>query len=500
MGSLSQPNILLVVLDACRLDCARNYAPALRELGERGVWFENAIAPGTWTQPSHASIFTGEYPHVHGVTQPSQEKAPTNLFDSLSERGYRNIGVSGNGFLSPLWAFDRAFDEFRYTQTPEPFELGMDTYTFLRNHQENATSIELLSATFRAALGHERPARSLANLASVSVNVGVRRVVPQLTRIPHQTFAPNPQHAYSPEKNTTLLERAIRREADADQTFFAFANYMDTHRPYRPPPDLQREYLGETLSESELQRLNDNIAAPWEFVRLVQDHALDENDVEMLQQLYMASVKSVDRHLERLVDALVDTGIREETIVVVVGDHGENLGETDSMGRRRFGHEASISDALARVPLVISNPALETNPIDDFASLKDIYDFLLTASNPQNSISDLEPKNLIADRVLCEYPALADRCFYDRYPDIDRATLDHRVQVDSVAAYQGNWRLVLESTGNAYAEQDGESVEPEDTPDELQTFASNALADLETIRRADVSAETADRLEDLGYV
>ena len=43
----TQQNVLLIVLDACRLDYAKEHAPTLRSLGEQGLWFENAIAPAT---------------------------------------------------------------------------------------------------------------------------------------------------------------------------------------------------------------------------------------------------------------------------------------------------------------------------------------------------------------------------------------------------------------------------------------------------------------------
>src|SRR5581483_5834575 len=67
------PNVLLVVVDTLRADhlstygYARPTSPELTAIANQGVLFENAIAPSSWTLPSHASILTGRYPHDHHV-------------------------------------------------------------------------------------------------------------------------------------------------------------------------------------------------------------------------------------------------------------------------------------------------------------------------------------------------------------------------------------------------------------------------------------------------
>ena len=383
--------------------------------------------------------------------------------------------------------------------TPEPFLKGMDTDTYLRQHVEELSSTRVVSATLGACLAHDHPFKSLVNFASVSLNVFSRNYLPQLTRLPSQTFAPNLQQSYSPDKNTALLTDIIQREANSDQPFFAFTNYMDTHRPYQAPPDLQEKHLGRRLSRAEFERLNFDVAPPWDFVRLVQNDAVDDTDVETLKQLYAASIESVDRHLARLLEALGDADIREETMVVVLGDHGENLGESDEMGRRRFGHEASISDALARVPLVIDG-AGGAKEITQYTSLKDLYGFLTAVSDPEQSIDALDIDRLTSDRVLCEYPALGDNSFYEEYPDIDRSYLRHRVEMDSVAVYQDDWRVVVESDGTELAFRRGNRTDSENAPSAVRDVARNACEQLAAISGANTTPETTARLKELGYL
>ena len=66
-------NIVLVTIDTLRADRLGCYGntkvetPNLDRVAAKGVLFENAVAQTPLTPPSHASMFTGKYPHVHGV-------------------------------------------------------------------------------------------------------------------------------------------------------------------------------------------------------------------------------------------------------------------------------------------------------------------------------------------------------------------------------------------------------------------------------------------------
>ena len=122
---MRKPNILLVVWDACRYDYAVEHASFLNELASSNLSFENAVAPSPWSLPSHASIFTGEYPHEHGSNR-FGDSVDTPLVTELSDRGYTTYGVSANGFASQRTGFHEEFDEFRYTGGRDPYADGMD--------------------------------------------------------------------------------------------------------------------------------------------------------------------------------------------------------------------------------------------------------------------------------------------------------------------------------------------------------------------------------------
>ena len=70
-----RPNIILVVIDTLRADhvshagYARPTASGLDRLAERATFFSHALAPGSWTRPSVASILTGLFGARHGASR-----------------------------------------------------------------------------------------------------------------------------------------------------------------------------------------------------------------------------------------------------------------------------------------------------------------------------------------------------------------------------------------------------------------------------------------------
>lgn len=125
------PDLLVVVLDTVRADAltaygnARPTSPQLEALARRGVLFEDVTAPSSWTWPSHASLFTGQPPWIHGAhfVQPTnadhqlydlslgamREDLPT-LAGQLSESGYTTVSLAANPMLAPEKGLTRGFD------------------------------------------------------------------------------------------------------------------------------------------------------------------------------------------------------------------------------------------------------------------------------------------------------------------------------------------------------------------------------------------------------
>ncbi|HET7101795.1 MAG TPA: sulfatase-like hydrolase/transferase, partial [Terriglobia bacterium] len=115
------PNIIFIVLDTVRADHLSAYGyqrpttPNLDRLARRGVLFENAIAPTSWTLASHASMFTGLLPHQHGADWwLPLPPGPRTLAGILQSRGYDTAGFVANfNYCQEGWGIGRGFGVYR---------------------------------------------------------------------------------------------------------------------------------------------------------------------------------------------------------------------------------------------------------------------------------------------------------------------------------------------------------------------------------------------------
>ena len=134
-----RPNVLLVTLDTTRADhlgCygyARPTSPALDAIANDGLVYTRAVAPGTWTLPSHASLFTGKVPTSHGarydpngslVLTSAIPNRPglsgyrvrgvlpteTTLAGVLARAGYRTGGAAGGPWLKKVFGLGTGFE------------------------------------------------------------------------------------------------------------------------------------------------------------------------------------------------------------------------------------------------------------------------------------------------------------------------------------------------------------------------------------------------------
>jgi len=125
------PNVLLVVIDTLRADhlgCygyARPTSPRIDALAQRATRYEHCIAAAPWTLPSHASLFTGKFPHEHGLRiyvddhfhetlYPLADEHVT-LAEALASEGYDTAGLYANSvYLDPRYNLQQGFAKWEF--------------------------------------------------------------------------------------------------------------------------------------------------------------------------------------------------------------------------------------------------------------------------------------------------------------------------------------------------------------------------------------------------
>jgi arylsulfatase A-like enzyme len=271
------PNILLLVLDTVRAlslsayGYTRSTTPNLAALAARGVRFDRAVATAPWTLPTHASLFTGRYPHEMsaGWSVPLD-----NTFPTLAER-LTTLGYSTGGFAANL----------RYCS----YEFGVTRgFGYYRDYDVSISEMwrsSLLTSTLGLWIvqrlgGYSAPGRLWADRMN--------------------------------ERLITWLDNDKLR--DPKRPFFAFVNYYDAHGPYEPPAPFDTLFSGKEPPTRD--------SGSRDFTR---------EEVLGLIDAYDASIAYLDRELGALFDALQQRGLLENTIIIVTSDHGEEFNEHGQM-------------------------------------------------------------------------------------------------------------------------------------------------------------------------
>jgi arylsulfatase A-like enzyme len=445
-------------------------------------------------------MFAGTLPHEHGSYRYG-DSVETPLISELSERGYTTYGVSANGFASQRTGFHEEFDSFRYTGGRDRYLDGLDVsgtaQGILRNEEKSYR--KALTKVLKKIPSHDHKLKSLANLLAVSCGEMAMKFE-ALQRIPHPVFAPTSDYSYTPKKNTLAIEQILEGYA-GDDPFFIFTNYMDTHRCYKPPEELQKKHLGRSLGYNELVRLNEEVAAPWAFEEKKEREELDDADLEAVRALYAGEVETIDSHLKKLHETLETEGLLEETLIVITADHGENLGEIDEIGRQRMGHEASVSEAVLRVPLVVAHPNLTARTVSETVSLKDLYELFVNPEPMLNSGGKELPGLVRDEPTASQYPPKGGtEETIEKYRDASPDIIRHALSDVSTIAYDEGWKVVAESTGKRWAGKGRDKAGFLDAPKQLHKLTENHLEMLSYSIDDSMSDEQVSQLEALGYI
>jgi len=152
---VAKPNVVIVTFDCLRPD-RLGFAgyrgvdtPAFDQLAEESLVFENAYCQGPNTWISHASMFTGSLPAVHGVRTPLREIHPQvrTLAEVLKAAGYATFGLPAMSLLSEAAGFGRGFDRYDLSGLQGHHTVAID-HRYLRS---TAATLEAVEDVVQAA-------------------------------------------------------------------------------------------------------------------------------------------------------------------------------------------------------------------------------------------------------------------------------------------------------------------------------------------------------------
>jgi choline-sulfatase len=301
----SRLNVLLITVDTWRTDYGGGsgglaQTPYADRLAAEGVRFTNAYAQLPQTTPSHAALFTGQYPATSGVrVSLHQRVAPdaVTLASMFAEQGYRTGG------LYSWYSLDDAV-------------VGL--------------------------------ARGFQTYENLNVRVGTRDVLPPGAALAAREAGETPERLADARADVTTdaavawLEDAARQPA---QPFFLWVHYRDPHYPYEPPSPYDSMYAPPCggCADGSFATLG----------RIWEGWQPPPADLERIRAAYAGEVSFTDAELGRLLARLDGLGLGAHTLVVLTADHGEAFGEHDE-----WFHGYKVYQPTAQVPLVLRLPGV----------------------------------------------------------------------------------------------------------------------------------------------
>jgi arylsulfatase A-like enzyme len=307
-------NVLLLTPDQMGADFMHTYGypspdtPNLDELARQGVVFTHGYSAGSWTTPSFGSIMTGMFPTVHGMTLPPPNGCGGEIARAL---------LAGRVPTVPDF-LTLSSQKLVLPQLLKP--LGMATAVDIANcwalwdvADRNWDDIKLF------AIGQDK--------------------VPEYPDLSDPRYLPAPR---------TLAWAQQWLGAHRDQRFFLWLHFIEPHSPYNPP----HQYDQFKTPDDYPDLYDDNPRGAHELsTRAVLG---DFHAINRIRQLYAGKIMYVDHYLGEVFKTLDDLGLRKNTIIVLVSDHGELL-YTHPQDFNMADHR-SVYDMVQHVPLMIWAP------------------------------------------------------------------------------------------------------------------------------------------------
>lgn len=367
---MKQPNIMLVVLDATRADHCSCYGakqmttPALDQLATEGVLFEHAYSAAPWTLPAISSLFTGLFPSQTGIYGKLKLDAtyPT-LAELLAQQGYATFGITNNSWLSRNFGLQRGFDVFH--KQWQWWQTSQDINKLVIRQESRKEQSD-----WRGAFEHMLRGNPVKNMVNTA-----------FTRF----------YAYRRDLGARRMLKPVTQWVEKQQTpWFTMVHYLEAHLPYKAPLEWVSRFTSD-LNLAKKMHQTDQYRMVWRHLAGVE--VMSEEELRIWQDLYLACVAYQDHHLGLLIEWLRQSGRLDDTLLIIVADHGESLGEHGLLN-----HQYGLYDPLIHVPLVIRYPRLfpSGERVSDLVPTLDVFQTILDVANANSDEVSTSSQSLLS--------------------------------------------------------------------------------------------------------
>ena len=318
VSDMGNPNLVFILVDQLRLqscgyfgqyaDDPSPYTPNIDKLAEESVNFTNAVAGSPMCCPYRSSLFTGKYPSSTGmvINELRSMPDPDAIGHVLTKSGY------DTAYIGKWHLFGKNHSPEQQFCPPGPYRLGFDGYWAAHNFNH------LYYDGFYYKNEYDR------------INID----------------------GYEPHTQTDMAIELLNGYKGNDQPFAMFLSYGPPHDPWgwNNSPETFNQ-LFENKKFPDPPNYGDGHALYWSD-RRNEEWWLNNWKPNRFQyrQGYAAQTSSMDWELERIITALDELDLAENTILVFTSDHGEMFGSQRRVAKKIFYEEA------VRVPFLLRWP------------------------------------------------------------------------------------------------------------------------------------------------
>ncbi|MBI3559522.1 sulfatase [Candidatus Gottesmanbacteria bacterium] len=346
-------NVILISLDTLRaksLPCFgydKNTAPFLCDLASKSYTFTNAYSQSTYTLDSHMSLFTSLYPTSHGVATPyihTLSKDVKTLAEVLKQQDYKTyylgVGIYNDPRLPLKRGLGRGFDTIATADDPQSWKESMEKL--------DLTSGKFFTFLHTYAVHHPYVPKSESvnklysmNFPSYKQWYDACKTRYQRIQTVHPDIFPERDRGKGYNYCNEIAEFYLREGANG-----------------KPGELLEKEPLYEEFMQS--------------YFNATTENKQSSGSTPIVKALYESKITDLDSDLKGFFQFLHKKNLLKNTVVIIFGDHGEELFEHGQLT-----HGTQLYDETIHVPMIISVPNAQPRRIDKLAQLIDIIPTLL---------------------------------------------------------------------------------------------------------------------------
>ncbi|MEP5544154.1 sulfatase [Maribacter dokdonensis] len=364
--SIEKPNILFIAIDDLRPELGAYgsevaITPNMDALAAEGLLFNNAYCQEAICSPSRASVMTGARPETIKVIENFSYFRDLNpdivtLPQHLQSVGYETV---------------YAGKIFHPGYTDEELSWSRKAYS--------GPKVEEMPERVRGYVLAENQEIFRKNRAEVIAKYGENAPRNGLGKGPAYEFADAPDNSYEDGHNTELAIETMKEMAQNDKPFFLGLGFLKPHLEWIAPKKYWDMYEDVDLQltdqhDGPVNGAAMGLHASFELrarADIPNYGDIEEEQAKNLKRAYLATVSYVDAQIGKMLKALEEEGLRDNTIIMLWSDHGWHLGDMGIWGK------ATNYEIATRVPLIVSTPnmpdAVRGSKTNALVELVDMY-------------------------------------------------------------------------------------------------------------------------------